>query len=92
MPGSDTNAKVMERTADFCNHIANILLKHPDGIFDDPTALHTAGDVLDSYAALRQLLVEGFLLVRQRPTTRFLEWCDATYSIDRERQEAQILQ
>ena len=82
----------MQRTTDFRDHIADTVLKQANGVFDDTAAFHTAVDVLDSYASSRQLLVEGFLFVCQRPTTRFLERCDAAHSIERERQEAQILQ
>jgi hypothetical protein len=82
----------MQRTADFSNHIAHTFAKQTDRVFDNPTTFHTTVDMFDPYASSRQLLIERLLLFCQAATRWFLEWCDATYTIERKGQEAEILQ
>jgi len=82
----------MQRTTDFRNHITYTVAKQTDRVFDNPTALDTTVDMLDTHASPRKLLIERFLLFRQAAATWFLEWCDAPDTIEGKGQETQILQ
>ena len=82
----------MQRAANFSNHITYTVTKETYRVFDNPTSLHTAVDMLDSYASSRELLIERFFLIGQAAATWFLERCDTTHTVEPKGQEAQILQ
>ena len=78
----------MQRTADFSNYITHTVAKQTDCVFNDPTSLHTTVDMFDVYASSRVLPIERLFLIRQAAATRFLEWRDATYTVECKGQEA----
>lgn len=82
----------MQRTADFQHHIADTFLMEADCVFDDATPLDTAHDVLDPHSTARDELIGGFLLWRQLTSARLLGRHNHLDLIQREGQEAQILE
>jgi hypothetical protein len=52
---------VVQRTAQFHYEITDAVLPQPDPVFDDPTALDAAIDVLDAEPAIRQRLARWSL-------------------------------
>jgi len=54
----------MEPTANFCNHVANTLLKDTDWVFHDATTLDATIHMLNPHAAACNLLILGFLFIR----------------------------
>ena len=91
-PRSNADTKVVSSTTDLCDSIANTVLKQAERVLDDAAAFHTAIHMLNSHAAGGELLVKGFLLVRQCTTTRFLKGRDRCNTIQGKRQKAEILQ
>ena len=50
LPWGQTHPEVMQGTADFHHEMAAAVLPQPHPVFDDPTALDAAVDMLDSAA------------------------------------------
>ena len=63
-PGVEVDAEIMERTTNLSNHITDTGLKQTNGVFDNPAAFHATVDVFNTDAPSRQVLIEGFLLIR----------------------------
>ena len=82
----------MERGADFDDHIPHAVAQEANHVFADAAALHAAVDVFDPDAPPGQVLVAGFLLVRESAAARFLDRCEARDPVECEGQEAEILQ
>jgi hypothetical protein len=59
---------------------------------DDAAALDTAVNVLDADAAARDAPIGGFLRPRERPAPRLLGGHDDLDVVEREGQEAEILE
>ncbi len=81
----------MQATAKFHHQVADTRLPQAQPVFDDPTALHTAVDMLNPQPALVEHLVVELLLRRQLPTLGFLGRHENLYFGKREPQEAEIL-
>jgi hypothetical protein len=82
----------MQCTADFHDSIANTYLPQAARVVDNAAALDATVDVLDAHAAPRDAPIRRFLPARQRPAPRLLYRHDDLHLIERERQEAQILE
>ena len=82
----------MQRTANFHDQVANACLPEAAGVVDDTTALDTAVDVLDADAAACKAPIGGFLRPRERPAPRLLGGHDDLDVVEREGQEAEILE
>jgi hypothetical protein len=59
---------------------------------DDAAALDAAVDMLNAHAPTSEALIRRFLRPRERPSSRLPGWHDGLHLIERERQEAQILE
>ena len=81
----------MERTADFCDHVACIVAKKTDSVFHDATTLDTTVDVFDPHPSACNLLVFRFLLVRELATPWFFRWHDHFDPVEREGEKSKIL-
>src|SRR5215470_5688237 len=81
----------MQGTADLHHEIADAVLPQPHPVFDDPTTLDAAVDMLDP-PPLVESLVGPLLLQGQLLTAWLLRRHEDLYLRGRERQEAQILQ
>src|SRR5215831_16492656 len=92
LPWDETHPKVMQRTANFHHQIADARLPEAAGVVDDTTALDAAIDVLDTYATARDAPIGGFLGLRESPAPRLLGGHDDLDMVEREGQEAQILE
>ena len=67
----------MEPTTDRHHHITSGVFPEPNGILDNPAALHRANDVLYSYTTMGNQLVLDFLLLGQFLAARlFMRLCD----------------
>jgi hypothetical protein len=62
----------VQSATDVHHHIAAALLPQAAPVLHDPTALHTAVDMLTPYPAMVQSLIGALLLPHQRLTTGFL--------------------
>ena len=82
----------MQGTAQGHREIADALLPQADPVFDDATALDTAGHMLDPSPARVQELIGPLLLPCQLLAARFLGRHEHPDSGEREGQEAQILE
>src|SRR5262249_47144924 len=82
----------MQGTADLHHEIADAVLPQPHPVFDDPTALDAAVDMLDPQPTLVQRLIGPLLLQGQLLTAGLLRRHEDLHLRERERQEAQILQ
>ena len=82
----------MQGTADLHHEIADAVLPQPNPVFDDPTALDAAVDMLNPQPTVVQGLIGPFLLQRQLLTTWFLRGHEDLDLGERKREEAQILQ
>src|SRR5262249_41477201 len=82
----------MQGTADLHHEIADAVLPQPHPVFDDPTALDAAVDMLDPQPTLVQRLIGPLLLQGQLLTAGLLRRHEDLHLRERERQETQILQ
>ena len=82
----------MQRTADFHHQIVHARLPQSACVVDDATALDAAVDVLDAHAATCDPPIRRFLRPRELPASGFLHGHDDLDLIERERQEAKILE
>jgi hypothetical protein len=82
----------MQRTANFHHQIADACLAKAVGVVDDTTALDAAVDVLDTHAPARHAPVGSFLRPCESPAPRLLGGHDDLDVVEREREEAQILE
>ena len=82
----------MQRTADFHHQIVHARLPQSACVLDDATALDAAVDVLDAHAATCDPPIRRFLRPRELPAPGFLHGHDNLDLIERERQEAEILE
>jgi hypothetical protein len=82
----------MQGTAEFHHEIADTLLPQAAPVFDDPTPLDAAVDMLDPEPPLVECLVGQLLLQGQLRTAGLLRRHEDLHVGQRERQEAQILQ
>jgi hypothetical protein len=82
----------MQGTAEFHHEIADAVLPQPHPVFDDPTALDAAVDMLDPQPTLVQRLIGQLLLQRELLATRLLRRHEDRHLRERARQETQILQ
>ena len=82
----------MQRTADLHHQIVHARFPQSARVLDDATALDAAVDVLDAHAATRDPPISRFLRPRELPAPGFLHGHDDLDLVERERQEAEILQ
>jgi hypothetical protein len=82
----------MQRTANFHHQIADSRLPEAAGVVNDTAALDTAVDVLDADAAAGDAPIGRFLRAREGPAPRLLGRHDDLDLVEREGQEAQILE
>ncbi len=82
----------MQGAADFHNAIANARLPEAAGVVDDAATLHAAVDVLKAHAAACDAPICRFLHPCESPASRLPGRHDDLHLIERERQEAQILE
>jgi hypothetical protein len=82
----------MQRTANFHDQITHAGLPKATRVVDDATALDTAIDVLDAYAATGDAPMRRFLRARQGPAPWLPSWHDDLDPVKRERQKAQVLE
>src|SRR5439155_21991211 len=77
LPGREAHPKVMQGTAELHHQIADALLPQTDPVFDNATALDTAGPMLDPQPPLVQRLVRPVLLQRELLAAWLLGWHEA---------------
>ena len=82
----------MQCTADFHDQVADARLSEAAGVVDNPAALDAAVDVLDADAATCNASIGGFLAAREGPAAGLAGWHDDLDQVERERQEAQVLE
>lgn len=82
----------MKRTADFHDPIADARFPQAARIVDNAAALDAAVDVLDTHAAACDAPIRRFLRARQGAAPRLLRRHDHLDLLERECQEAQILE
>jgi hypothetical protein len=82
----------MQRTANFHDQIADAGPPQAAGVVDDATALDAAVDVLDAHAPAGDPPIRSFLLAREGPAPRLLRRHDQLHLVEREGQEAKILE
>ena len=82
----------MQCTADFHDQVADARLPQPAGVVDDTAALDAAIDVLDADAATCDASIGGFLAAREGSAAGLAGRHDDLDLVERERQEAQILE
>jgi hypothetical protein len=82
----------MQRTADFHDHIAATRLPQTADVVDDAAALDAAVHVLDAHAPTGDAPIRGLLRVCELPSSRLPGRHDDLHPVERERQEAKILE
>jgi hypothetical protein len=82
----------MQRAADFHQEVADARLPQATGVMDDATALDAAVDVLNAHATAGDAPIRCFLRAREGPATWFLGRHNDLNLLERERQEAEILE
>jgi hypothetical protein len=82
----------MQRTADFHDQIADARLPQAASLVDNTAALDAAVDVLDTHATAGDASIRRFLHTREVPPPRLPGRHDDLHVVERERQEAQILE
>ena len=92
LPGHEAHPEVVQRTAEFHHEITDALLPQAHAVFDDPTALDAAVDMLNPQPPLVQRLVGHLLFPREFLATGFLGRHANLDPRQREGQEAEILQ
>ena len=91
LPRGQTHPESMQGTAAFHHQITDALLPQPHPVFDDPTTLDAAVDMLDPQPTLVQGLVRPLLLQRELLTAGLLGRHEDLHPRERERQEAEVL-
>jgi hypothetical protein len=79
-------------TADFHDQVADARLAEAAGVVDHTAALDAAVDVLDADAATCNASIGGVLAAREGSAAGLAGWHDELDLVERERQEAQILE
>jgi hypothetical protein len=82
----------MPRAADFHDPIADARLPKAAGLVDNTAALDAAVDVLDAHATAGEAPIRRSWRTREVPPPRLPGWHDDLHVVERERQEAQILE
>jgi hypothetical protein len=82
----------MQCTADFHDQITDAGLPETAGVVDDAAALDAAVDVLDARPPAGDPPIRGFLPARESPAPRLLRRHDQLDLVEREGQEAEILE
>src|SRR5215510_10342998 len=82
----------MQRTADFHDQIADTGFPEAVGVVDDATTLDAAVDMLDAHPPAGYTPIPGFLHPCESPAARLLRWHEDLDLVERECQEAQILE
>jgi hypothetical protein len=82
----------MQPTADGHDAIANAGRPEAVGVMDDATALDTASDRRDAHATTGNAPIRRLLCARARPSSRVPGRHDDLDMVERQRQEAQILE
>ena len=82
----------MQRTADLQNQISHTQLPETADVMDDAAALDTTGDVLDTHAPTGKAPIRGLLRACELPSSRLPGRHDHRYPVEREGQEAKILE
>jgi hypothetical protein len=82
----------MQRTANFHEQVADPRLPHAAGVVDDAASLDAAVDMLDAHPPTSDMPIGGFLLAREGPAPWLLRRHDSLHLVQRQRQEAQILE
>jgi hypothetical protein len=82
----------MQRTADFHDQISDTRLPEAADVMDDAAALDAAVDVLDAHAPTGDAPIRGLLRACELPSSRLPGRHDDLHTVERERQEAQILE
>jgi hypothetical protein len=82
----------MQRTADFHDQITDAGLPEAAGVVDDAAAFDAAVDMLDARTPAGNPPIRGFLLAREGPAPRLLRRHDQLHLVEREGQEAEILE
>jgi hypothetical protein len=82
----------MERTTNLHDTIAHARLSQATGVMDNPAALDAAVDMLHAHAAARDTAIRRFLRAREVPASWLSGRHDDLHLVERERQEAQILE
>ena len=82
----------MPCAADFHDQIADACLPEAAGVVGDAAALDAAVDVLNAQATAGDPTIRGFLRAREGPATRLPGRHEDLDVVERNRQEAQILQ
>jgi hypothetical protein len=82
----------MQRTADFHHQIMHTRFSQTARVLDNAAALDAAVDVLDTNPATRDPPIDRFLRPRELPTPGLLHGHDDLDLVERERQEAEILE
>jgi hypothetical protein len=82
----------MPCTADFHDQVADAYLPEAAGVVDHAAALDAAVDVLDADAATGNASIGGFLAARKGAASWRAGRHDDLDLVERERQEAQILE
>jgi hypothetical protein len=67
-------------------------LSEAAGVVDNTAALDAAVDVLDAHAATGNASIGGLLAAREGSTAGLADWHDNLDLVERERQDAQILE
>jgi hypothetical protein len=82
----------MPRTTDFHDEITDACLPEAAGVVDDAAALDAAVDVLDAHPSAGDAPIRGFLRACEGPAPWLPRRHDDLYLVERERQEAEILE
>jgi hypothetical protein len=82
----------MQRTADFHDRLSDPCLPEATDVVDDAAAIDATVDVLDTHAATGDTVVHSLLLAREGTAPGLLRRHDGFHLVQRNRQEAQILE
>ena len=92
LPRRQAEPKVMQRTADFHHQIVHTRFSQTARVLDNAAALDATVDVLDTNPTTRDPPIDRFLRPRELPTPGLLHGHDDLDLVERERQEAEILE
>jgi hypothetical protein len=82
----------MHGTADFHDRISDPRLPEAADVVDDAAALDAAVDMLNAHAPTSEAPIRRFLRLRERLSSWLPGWHEGLHLIERERQEAQLLE
>ena len=82
----------MQCAANFHDQVADARLPEAAGVVDNAAALDATVDVFDAHAATCNASIGRFLVAREGSPPRLLRRHDDLDLVERERQEAQILE